>query len=67
MATPEEIESLRQQFGLRPGETLPDKWRREHAKRLAALRAISNDELEDELRECGCDEALIAVVIERMR
>lgn len=62
-----DIEAQRQAYGLNTGETLPDKWRREHMERLAELRRMDSSGIEDELRECGCDEALIAVVIERLR
>ena len=60
-------DELRKQYGLAKGETLQDKWRRESAERLAELRAMSLDELLDEVRDTCGDEDLIVVLFERMR
>lgn len=66
MTTQSEIDEIRKQYELQPGETLEDKWRRESQARLADLRRLSNAAIEQELRDLGCDEEVVTVVSERM-
>lgn len=67
MTTETEIEEIRAQYGLQPGETLQDKWARELREERSRLRALTRDDIMRELEELGVDHAMLDEIEARMR